>query len=220
MTRRQRCVVMFATCILVFTVATAAGAQIHGLSVVDTADPPGKGAKHFVASTFVAETSSLYGGRLGYGLTDRLLVFADMGVHDADYFDPEFLGQAGMRYSLPLDLPFDLAFRTTAIPYIASYEHYVEITMGFLASRYLDAESAWAVYAGAGLDRQWWELEVPLDPQTAAYTGMDTYTDRGNRTDVTYSLGISRRLTRTTRLFLEGADVDEYYGCAGVRFEL
>ena len=195
-------------------------AQIHGLSIVDTADSPGKGTMHVVGNTFVAETSALYGGRFAYGVTERLLVFTDMGVHDADYFDPEFLGQAGMRYTLPLNLPFDLAVRATTIPYIASYEHYVEFTLGLLASRYLDSDLIWAVYGSTGLDRQWWELIVPFDPQTAAQYGQDSYIDKGNRTDILFSLGISRKLTNSSRFFLEAAKIDEFYGCSGIRFEL
>lgn len=199
--------------------ATGAYAQIHGLSVLDTADSPGKGTMHAVAGTFTAETSSLYGGRFAYGVTDDMLAFIDLGVHDADHFDPEFLGQLGMRYTLPLNLPFDLAFRATTIPYIASYEHYVEFTVSLLASRYLDSGRRWAVYGGTGLDRQWWELKVPLDKATAAMTGMDTYVDKGNKTDVSYVVGFSGRLSSAFRVFVEGARVDENYGCAGIRYE-
>ncbi|MHB9031147.1 MAG: hypothetical protein ACYC9O_20465 [Candidatus Latescibacterota bacterium] len=206
--------------ILFLCVSSGANAQIHGLSIVDTAEPAGKGAIHVVASTFVAETSKLYGGRLAYGVREGLLVFADLGVHDADYFDPEILGQAGMRYTLPLKLPFELAVRATTIPYIASYEHYVEFTLGLLASRALDSRAQWIMYGNTGLDRQWWELEVPFDPQTAALYGQDSYVDKGNRTDVSFTLGISRKLTKATRIFIEAAKVDEYYGCIGVRFEL
>jgi|GEM_PF-4143798 hypothetical protein len=201
-------------------ISSAAHAQIHGLSITDTAEPPGKGAVHIVGSAFEAETSSLYGGRIAYGISDRLLVFTDLGVNDVDRFDPEFLGQAGMRYTLPVNLPFDLAIRSTAIPYIASYEHYVEFTVSLLASKYLDSKSNWAVYGAIGLDRQWWELEVPLDAATAAFTGMDTYVDKGNKTDVMATFGISRRLYGASRFFIEIADLSERYTCAGIRFEL
>ena len=213
----RRC--LFGLLLLIGTTSTV-NAQIHGLSVTDTADPPGKGNIHVVGSTFVAETSSLYGGRLAYGVSERLLVFTDIGVHDADYFDPEILGQAGMRYTLPLDLPFDFAVRATTIPYIASYEHYIEFTLGLLASRYLDSDSNWAIYGNVGIDRQWWELEVPFDPQTAAQYGQDSYIDKGNKTDFSISFGTSRKLFGASRLFLEAAYIDEFYGCMGIRFEL
>ncbi|MFC1694184.1 hypothetical protein ACFL1R_11830 [Candidatus Latescibacterota bacterium] len=213
----RRC--LFGLLLLIGATSTV-NAQIHGLSVADTADPPGNGSIHVVGSTFVAETSSLYGGRLAYGVSERLLVFTDIGVHDADYFDPEFLGQIGMRYTLPINLPFDLAVRATAIPYIASYEHYVEFTLGLLASRYLDSDSNWAIYGNVGIDRQWWELVVPFDPLTAALYGQDSYIDKGNRTDVSISFGTSRKMYGASRLFLEVADIDEFYGCAGIRFEL
>lgn len=206
--------------ILLIVVTSGVNAQIHGLSIIDTADPAGKGTMHVVGSTFVGETSTLYGGRFAYGVSERLLVFADIGVHDADFFDPETLGQAGMRYTLPFNLPFDLAIRATTIPYISSYEHYVEFTLGLLASRYLDSDLTWAVYASTGLDRQWWELMVPLDPQTAAQTGYKSYVDKGNRTDLSFSLGITRKLTNASRFFLEAANIDEFYGCSGIRFEL
>ena len=60
--------------VILLSIATGAHAQIHGLSVTDTAELPGKGNIHAVASTFTAETSSLYGGRLAYGVSDRLLI--------------------------------------------------------------------------------------------------------------------------------------------------
>ena len=206
--------------ILFFVASSTVNAQIHGLSVTDTAHPPGKGSIHVVGSAFEAETSSLYGGRLAYGLSERILVFTDIGVHDADYFDPEFLGQIGMRYTLPVNLPFDLAVRSTAIPYISSYEHYVEFTFGLLASRYLDSDSNWAIYGNVGIDRQFWELVVPFDKETAVLYGQDSYTDKGNKTDFAISLGISRKLFGASRLFLEIADIDEFYGCAGIRYDL
>ena len=80
-----------------------------------------------------------------------------MGVHDADYFDPEFLGQAGMRYTLPVNLPFDLAFRVTTIPYIASYEHYVEFTAG-IVGKPLSGSKIWTGRCTEilGVDRQFW----------------------------------------------------------------
>ena len=198
--------------LLLICASSTLNAQIHGLSITDTADSPGKGAIHIVGSTFVAETSSLYGGRLAYGVSERLLVFTDFGVHDADYFDPEFLGQAGMRYTLPLNLPFDLAVRATTIPYISSYEHYVEFTLSLLASRYLDSDSNWAIYGNVGIDRQWWELKIPY--------GQYSYVDKGNKTDLAISLGTSRKLFGTSRLFIEAAHIDEFYYCAGIRFEL
>ena len=203
----KRC--LFGLLLLIGATSTV-NAQIHGLSVTDTADSPGKGSIHVVGSTFVAETSSLYGGRLAYGVSERLLVFTDIGVHDADYFDPEFLGQFGMRYTLPLDLPFDLAVRATAIPYIASCEHYVEFTLSLLASRYLDSDSNWAIYGNVGNDRQWWELKVPFDAQTAALYGQDSYVDKGNKTDFSISLVTSRKLFGANRLFLEVAYIDEF----------
>ncbi len=205
---------------LLVVVTTGANAQIHGLSIIDTADPPGKGTMHVAGSAFVGETSKLYGGRFAYGVSERLLVFADIGVHDADYFEPEVMGQAGMRYTLPLNLPFDLAFRATTIPYIASYEHYVELTLGLLASRYVDSDSILGVYGSMGLDRQWWELTVPLDPQTAAQIGYNSYVDRGNSTDISFSLGITMKLTNASRLFFEAVKIGEFYGCSGIRFEL
>ena len=199
--------------LIIFVVVTSgASAQIHGLSIIDTADPAGKGTMHVTGSTFVGETSTLYGGRFAYGVGDRLLVFADIGVHDADYFDPETLGQAGMRYTLPVNLPFDLAVRATTIPYISSYEHYVEFTLGLLASRYLDSDSIWVVYASTGLDRQFWELNY----QYGEYSQID----KGNSTDVSFSIGITRKLTNSSRFFIEAASIDEYYGCSGIRFEL
>ena len=143
-----------------------------------------------------------------------------LGVHDADYFDPEFLGQAGMRYTLPVNLPFDLAFRVTTIPYIASYEHYVEFTVGLLASRYLGTNMDWAVYGNLGVDRQFWELKVRFDPDKAALYGQDHYIDKGNKTEKSLTLGISKKLTNRSRFFIEGAHIDEYYCCSGIRFEL
>ncbi|MFC1490236.1 hypothetical protein ACFL6K_03405 [Candidatus Latescibacterota bacterium] len=206
--------------LILIGISSTVNAQIHGLSVLDTADQQGKGTMHILAGGFDAENASLYGGRFAYGATDRLLVFTDLGVQNDYRFDPEFLGQAGMRYTLPVNLPFDLAIRSTAIPFISSYEHYFEITFGLLASKYLDSDEKWAVYHNIGLDRQWWELEVALDPAVAAFLGTDTYVDKGNKTDVTMTTGISRKLSGSSRFFIEAAKIDVEYFCAGIRFEL
>ncbi|MFC1555944.1 hypothetical protein ACFL67_02565 [candidate division KSB1 bacterium] len=193
-------------------------AQIHGLSVADLAEPPGKGVVHVMGSAIESENSSLLGGRLAYGITKRILLFTDIGNYKTQYASDEIMVSAGIRYSLPVDLPFDIAVRTTVIPYVASYEHYVELNLGLLVSRYLDSNKNWAVYGSAGTNYQQWNLELALDPVTAALLGQSTYTDEGDQNDIAYSIGVTFRLIGTARLFLEAAHVADTYGCAGVKF--
>lgn len=212
--------------LLIFSAASIANAQIHGLIVSDTADPAGKGVFQIMANTFKNENSSLYGGRLAYGVTERLLLFTDIGNYKNKPENPaiiesnDIIAQAGMRYSLGFNLPFDLSIRSTIIPYVASWEHYIELTFGLLASRYLDARSNWAVYGSAGIDYQQWKLEFDFYPAYAAMLGQDSYVDEGDQTDLSVSLGLSVRLTPTTRFFLEAAHVADFYGCAGLRFDI
>ncbi|MFC1493454.1 hypothetical protein ACFL6O_05780 [candidate division KSB1 bacterium] len=198
---------------LFFCSTSVLNAQIHGLSVSDTADPAGNGIMQIMGCTVQSENSSMYGGRFAYGISDRFLLFTDIGSYDHEKASStETIAQAGMRYSLPVDLPVDLAVRATIIPYIASYEHYIELTFGLLISRYLDSGMNWAIYGSAGVDYQQWELELSL--------GQYTYIDKGDQTDLSLSLGITRRITGKTRLFLEVANVKDLFGCAGIRFDL
>ncbi|MCP4726905.1 MAG: hypothetical protein GY863_17830 [bacterium] len=207
--------------VLIFSLTPILNAQIHGLSVSDTADPAGKGNMQIMGCTVQSENSSMYGGRFAYGISDRFLLFMDIGSYDHEKaLKTETMGQFGLRYSLPVDLPFDLAVRSTIIPYIASYEHYVELTLSLLVSRYLDSDSNWGIYGSVGVDYQEWELEMSLDPVQAAMYGQDTYIDVGDQTDISFSLGFTRRLFGTTRLFIEAAHVKDFFGGAGIRFDL
>ncbi|MFC1477152.1 hypothetical protein ACFL6L_01680 [candidate division KSB1 bacterium] len=162
----------------------------------------------------------MYGGRFAYGISERLLIFTDVGRYSTEYADPEIMAQPGIRYTLPVDLPLDLAVRSTVIPYVASYEHYIELTLSLLASRYLDTASIWAVYGSVGVDYQQWELKLALDPMLAALTGQDTYIDKGDKTDAIFALGASRKLTDAACLFVEIAHVDDFFSSAGIRLDL
>jgi len=206
---------------LIFLFSTSVmNAQIHGLSVSDLADPAGKGMKHLMGFTSKGENSSSYCGRFAYGISERILLFTDIGTYKHELASAETMAQFGLRYSLPFEIPFDLAVRTTLIPYIASYEHYVELTMSLLASRNLDSKSKWSIYGGLGVDFQEWELEMALDPVQAAYLGQDTYTDKGDQTDPVFFIGTFYKLMDKIRIFIETAHVKEFYGNIGIRFDL
>ncbi|MFC1607704.1 hypothetical protein ACFL47_06990 [Candidatus Latescibacterota bacterium] len=212
--------------VLMLIVSPVVNAQVQGLSITDTAEPAGKGHTGIMGITIQNDKSSLYGGRIAYGVTERLLLFVDIGSYHVeyvsngtDYSSTDIMGQAGVRYSLPMELPFDLSVRGTMIPYIANYEHYIELTMGLHASRYLDASSNWAIYGYVGGVYQEWELEFDLSPEQAAYTGQSTYMDIDDKTTFALALGATRKLYGATRLFVEIAHTDDYYGCAGIRYD-
>ena len=207
-----------ASLILIIAVTTSANAQVQGLSLADMADSAGKGHTSIMAITIQGENSSLYGGRIAYGVTEGLNLFMDMGSYDTEYASPEIMAQFGARYTLPVELPFDLSVRGTAIPYVASYEHYIELTLGLHASCYLDAQSRWGMYGYAGIVHQGWELEFDLDPAYAEFPGQ-TYIDKGDKRTFSTVLGITCKLFGPTRLFTEMAHTDDYYGCAGIRFD-
>ncbi len=202
-------------------------AQIHGLSIADLADPAGKGTKQLTAFAFTSKNSDSFGARFAYGISDRILLFMDLGKFDHEKSDPETMGQFGVRYSLPLELPFDLSIRSTLIPYKKDFEHYIDATLSLFASRYLDSKSKWAAYGGFGINYQEWELEMALDPMQAAYLGYDTYVDIGDRNDLLYCLGMSFEIKSSARLFIETVYFDqiddsdsESYSSMGLRFEL
>ncbi len=206
--------------LLLLIAAPVLNAQIHGLSVTNTAEPAEKGLMQIMGCAVKSENSTLLGGRFAYRLSSRILLSFDLGTYDTEYASAETMGQFGVLYSLPLDLPFDLAVRSTLIPYVASYEHYVEFTFSLLASRYLDSNSNWAIYGSIGTDYQKWELILALDPVLAAYLGQDTYVDKGDQTDAAFSIGITRRLFSKARLFVEAAHIKDFYGGTGIRFDL
>ena len=197
-----------------------ATAQIHGLPVADAPTTQTKGSIDLTPCLVLSEDSTLYGGRIAYGATESLLLFIDLGSYKTDYAPAETMGQLGVRYVLPVDLPVNLSLRATAIPYIASFEYYVELTFGLLASYELGVDHNWSIYGSAGVVYQEWELELALDAATAELTGQDTYVDEGDQADPSFALGAIRKLSDTSSIFLEMAYVDDLFGGIGIRWGL
>ncbi len=200
--------------ILVLCVATTVNAQIYGLSIGETAAPPGHGHIRISGSILSGnDDSTLYGGRLGYGVTEDVLLFADVGVFETQHADPETIAQAGAIYAPATDLPIDLALRVTLVPYIQSYEYYLETSFALLASRSLDERDQWVLYGSAGLLHQRWELEM-------AISATQTYEDSGNQTKGHFAAGMMYQPSDMLSFFIEAARIDDTFWGGGARIRL
>ena len=200
--------------ILVLSTAMNVEAQIYGLSVGDTALPQGKGLTRISGAIMSGDDdSTLYGGRLGYGVTERFLLSADVGVYETEYADPETIAQAVATYALSTELPLDLALRMTLVPYIQSYEYYLETSFSVLASRSLDQRNQWVLYGSAGVLHQQWELEL-------AISATRTYADEGDQTEGHFSAGTMYQPSDRLSFFLEAVRVKHVFWGGGARIRL
>ena len=94
--------------------ALPALAQMAGLPVAEDAGIRNPGQMQVSGGIVLGDDINLYGGRLTYGMSPELAVFADFGLLDPDHGDTGWGIQGGGLFALPIaDLPFDLAARAT-----------------------------------------------------------------------------------------------------------
>lgn len=211
---------LFVVALVLCASALGASGQIHGLPVADAPGSQGDAGLSVAPCILLTDSSSMYGGHLAYNVGERLLLFVDIGSYKTEHAPAETMGQAGLRYRLPLELPVNLSVRATTVPYIASFEYYVELTLGLLASREFGQDLNWSVYGGVGVVFQQWELELALSEEQAALTGQSTYTDIGEQTDASFVIGVTRRMYGSASCFLEVAYVDDLFGGVGIQLGL
>lgn len=173
---------------------------------------------------------NLYGGRFTYGLTDDLSIFGGLGIADVDGADQEPYLQVGGKYTLPVDLPFDLALRGAFG--ITSFEesarnpwgrYKVEVDVwtlsaGLLASKAID--QMFTVYGFGGVSYQKWDVSSRVVATDAwGREQRQSFSDDDSETELALAGGAIFTLNHHLSFFGEISHIDELFVSLGARFE-
>lgn len=217
----RKIVIAVAALMLVAGVALAQG---FSLQVGESAAAMGQGALRVSAGANVGDEVMFYGGRVGYAPMEGLQVFADGGLADSDTMDSAMSIQGGAIYTLPVQMPVDLAVRgAIAKPFfddieMPSYTYYGETFGGgtvsvdvmimsimALASKDMgDQMPGLTVYGGAGFAR----LSVSVGDAD------------DSETDLALAAGGIYKVTDQLSVFGELSYVDDPFFGGGVRFDM
>ena len=189
-------------CILLSSALSTRG-QVLGLPVADHAGKIPAGTIDGGAGFGHSSDFDLYGGRIGYAITDDVRCFGDMGFADND-----FVGQVGSVVSFPLELPIDLGLRG------AVYKGFSEDmdVLGLSAMAMTSMQVYYVglfVYAGAGIN-------LKLEDKEGEFP--DTSSGDETTIDPAATLGFLFPATDNLSLYLEGSYVDPFVVSAGARF--
>jgi len=217
-----------AVSLVVVIVATAAWAQGPvGLMVSETAAPKAPGAKMIAGGVTIGDDSDFFGGRFSAGVFENLLLFGDVGILNSDDIDESDPGiQIGGIYSVPVDLPVDLAARGAyATVFFDDYDYYSLSAMA-LASKDLEVEAhPLSVYGGIGL--LYWEVEadvtVPIVVGQQDGTGVPGVTRvhaKDDDTEIVVVAGAILDITEQLSVYVEYNHVDDSFFGGGVRWAL
>jgi hypothetical protein len=90
--------------------------QLIGLPIADGAAPAELGLLRASGGIVLGDDVNFYGGRVAFAPTDGLTVFGDLGAVDFDEsgIDMGWGIQGGGQFTLPMELPVDVAVRATA----------------------------------------------------------------------------------------------------------
>jgi len=128
--------------VMICAMAAPAMAQFGGLPYADSAAAPEAGLMRVSGGLVIGDDFNTYGGRFTFGLIEGLAIFADIGMLDPDEGDTGLAYQGGAKFTLPLDLPVDVAVRGTIG--MASYDidngdvDSMDFNIGALVSKDLD----------------------------------------------------------------------------------
>ena len=95
----------------VLMLAVPAMAQFAGLPIAGGAAAPEAMEAGVSGGVVLGNDINLYGGRMGFAPMAGLVFFGDIGALDPDDGDMGWSVQGGAQYTLPVDLPVDLALR-------------------------------------------------------------------------------------------------------------
>ena len=198
---------------MVVVLAGSASAQLMGLPVAEGAKAEG-GALRVSGGAVIGDDANGYGGRVSYGLMEGLSLFGDLGLFDPDDGDSSLAWQVGGKFTLPLDLPVDLAIR--AAVGMTSYDleyggekigdlDYTTVMGCALASK--DIEQ-FTLYGFAGL--AYHKAKV-----STRWHGSSSDDD----TEPAFGGGAIFSLTEQISLYGEVAHIDDMFFSLGGRFE-
>lgn len=160
----------------------------------------------------------MYGGRFAYGIMDGLSVFGGLGLVDFDKADTELYYQLGAKYTLPLQLPVDLAVRAGLgytkydfdTYYVNSELDIWTLNVGALASKQL--ADMFTVYGLTGLNHTRTKY---------SYSGYRYYygtSHRDNKNNIALAGGAIYSLNKHLSFYGELALIDDLFISLGARY--
>ncbi|HOW96532.1 MAG TPA: hypothetical protein P5567_03160 [Kiritimatiellia bacterium] len=195
---------------MVGAMAAPAMAQFAGLPYADGAAAPEAGLVRGSAGAVVGDDANAYGGRVTFGVMEGLALFADLGLLDPDEGDTGFTYQGGGQYTLPLDLPVDVALRGSIG--MASYEvtddadaDWLFVNFGALVSKTIEQ---FTPYGFLGMCYR----DVEIDWEGVGDASED-------ETDVAIAGGALFALNEQFSLYGELAHIDDLFFGLGGRFQ-
>jgi opacity protein-like surface antigen len=195
---------------MVCAMAAPAMAQFAGLPYADSAAAPAAGLIRASAGAVVGDDANGYGGRITFGVMEGLALFADLGIIDPDEGDTGSAYQGGGKYTLPLDLPVDVALRGTLG--MASYEaaddvdaDWLFVNVGALVSKEIEALTP---YGFIGMNYS--DLEIDWE-------GVGDASE--DETDVALAGGVLFALNEQLSLYGEIIHIDDLFFGLGGRFQ-
>ena len=193
-------------------VAATSGFGQNGYSLpIAEAGAPTKQDQVWVAGGISVRDNILFvGGRGTWAYIDNLLVFGDLGWADVSGWDGGPAIQAGVLYTLPLQVPADVAIRGTVYkPFIDSAVSITGATLYGIVGKDLDAMiPGLSIYGGMGLDASRSEVD---------YGGGGSRSE--DSADVGLAAGAVFRFADTLSCFAELSYVDGTVLGAGARME-
>lgn len=145
---------------------------------------------------------NMYGVRASYGIMDGVSAFAGIGLLDPDFGDSEIYLQAGGKYQLPLDLPFDLAIRSAFGLVSGDGWDLWTLNAGALASKAI--APAITVYGFGGL----------------SYAKVDAGHHSETETELAVAGGAMYAINENMSVYGELALIDELFISAGLKLTL
>lgn len=194
---------------MVCAMAAPAMAQVLGLPIADGAAAEPQGLLRLSGGAIVGDDANAYGGRVLFGVIEGLALMADLGIVDPDGGDTGFAYAGGAKFTLPVDLPVDLAVRGTIG--MSSYEvgpvdvDVMDISVGGLVSKTIEQFTPYGF------------LGFVYEDVDADFEGLGSGSD--SDTEIAIAGGVLFALNEQISLYGELAHIDDLFFGLGGRFQ-
>ncbi|MBU1908488.1 MAG: hypothetical protein KJ726_00390 [Verrucomicrobia bacterium] len=194
---------------MVCAMAAPAMAQFIGLPYADSAAAPAAGLIRVSGGVVIGDEANAFGGRVTFGVMEGLALFADLGMIDPDGGDTGLCYQGGGKFTLPLDLPVDVALRgvigMSSFDAGATSVDVFDVNVGALVSKDMEM---FTPYGFIGLDYEDAEVDIP---------GTGSISD--DETNVAIAGGVLFSLTEQLSFYGEIVHIDDLLFGLGARWQ-
>ncbi len=193
---------------LILVLAVPAMAQMWGLPIASGAAAPEVGQFAISGGAVIGDNVNFFGGRVSFAPAQGLALFGDVGILDWDTsgVDNGLAVQAGALFTLPVDLPVDMAVRGTVGMTKTDAKHgggdlsTFDLGGGLLVSKAFDAITP---YGYVGIQYSDWDAD-------------HGYSDK--ETELAIGGGVSFALNEQFSLYGEMIYIDDPFFGIGGRF--